>query len=236
MNGHASTDQPRGSWQNVTASGSSTALRSAAATSGNVTPPPPPPFGGLRVFPSHAVLRPSGTAARRSATTASPPAAMATSTGGRSRWSMVAPLCSVWSRLAWTIRAVTVPAAAACFSAPPRSTQSSDTMTSAATIASHAARPTLLNGSTTWRGWSVGNIAPVLRSVITAAPSRSASSTRSAHASCEREPRPNRISGRCADASSSMVQATASRAGRGAADGANRARSGHSGASSSLAS
>ena len=106
-------------------------------------------------------------------------------------------------------------------------------MTSASQSSSRAGLPSTLNGGTVCAGWSVGNTAPSLRSVTTQAPSRSASLTRCCQACASREPRPNRISGRCAPLSSAAAASTASRAGRDGAGGVKRVMSGHSGSLSS---
>ena len=106
-------------------------------------------------------------------------------------------------------------------------------MTSASHISARASLAIALNGSAKCAGWSVGNIAPCLRSVNTQAPSRSASRMRGCQYSSLREPRPNRISGFFAFERSATISSSASFDGRGGFGGWKRFTSGHSGSLSS---
>ena len=77
-----------------------------------------------------------------------------------------------------------------------------------------------------WSGWSVGNEVGPERSVVTAAPTSSASATVSAHAASLALVRPSSSSGRSASTRSLAARSTASGSGAGAVAGTTFVRSG----------
>ena len=151
---------------------------------------------------------------------------MNTSIWASDMWLAWAPLCSVWSRLLAMTRAGAAGEPLSAPTAPPRSTQSSDRITSASATMARVAGLNWLKGSVTWAGWSVGNTARSFRSDMTMAPRRSTRSTRLFQASTETPQRPMSTSGRWAPLSSSTALAMDSLAGRGGAGGWKRSRSG----------